>query len=178
MSLITTVRIEKAVQTYDFWMEFYGVDGRRRRVQRGELRANLAEAAADVGVARALANTGDVKALAHAVGEPHARRPRWLAGALAGALTAGLLFYAWAFSAFAFVGGVEASSVASEVTSRDVFPWLGLAFAAQVNADGIWFTGDLPWPVLVGGLLVLLLVARPWRAFAATTPSSDVGFVA
>ena len=53
MSLIDRFRRENAVQQYDFWLDLRAVPMRRRRELRRELRANLTEASADVGMTRA-----------------------------------------------------------------------------------------------------------------------------
>src|SRR5699024_11186186 len=63
------IRLEHAVQRYDFWLDMRGVSMRRRRELRRELRTNLAEATADVGMTRAIFGIGSPKELAHAATE-------------------------------------------------------------------------------------------------------------
>jgi hypothetical protein len=64
MSLLDRMWIGRAVVGYDFWLEARGVAGRRRRDLRRELRANLSEAALDVGAREAVRRVGSPRVLA------------------------------------------------------------------------------------------------------------------
>lgn len=80
MRIYDRLRIEATVLRYDYWLEMRGVRGRDRRDLRGELRANLHEASADVGTTRALFGIGSPKQLAHAAPDVHPSRPRGASG--------------------------------------------------------------------------------------------------
>src|SRR5699024_2234324 len=115
------IRLEHAVQRYDFWLDMRGVSMRRRRELRRELRTNLAEATADVGMTRAIFGIGSPKELAHAATENDPSRPRWGQGALAAALVFGVVVLACLYAATAFTQGVEASGVVGETVRGSVF---------------------------------------------------------
>ncbi|MCE1177415.1 MAG: hypothetical protein LWW86_00030 [Micrococcales bacterium] len=166
MSTFDTIRRESAVQGFDFWMDYHGVPGRQRRVERRELRAGLDEAAGHGGMRQALRDVGSLRERAEALAEPYSHRPRWAVGAFAAVPVFAALLYGWLFSSIAFVEGVVASGVTGrEVRSSDVLPWLGTEFTATVEpgGGGLSVGSGLPWALLVLPLLVFLLVARPWR---------------
>ncbi len=166
MRLIDWLRIENAVQTYDFWLELRGTRWRRRKELRGELRSNLRDAAADIGITAALFNIGSPKQLAYAVTPEASRRPRWSLGALWAVLAGGLIMHSLIFTSAAFLGGVKASGVTGREVRGGAFPWFGVDFIAKVEPDdrGLAFgaSGGL-WYLLVP-LAVFVLVAQPWRA--------------
>lgn len=64
MTVVDTVRIETALMIYGFWMDLRGTPGPRRRELRRELRANLRDAAAEVGTGTALDRLGGTRRLA------------------------------------------------------------------------------------------------------------------
>ena len=170
MGIIDWIRIENAIQTYDFWLELRGTRGKQRKAMRRELRTNLKDAAADVGVTQALFNIGSPKQLAYEMTPEAQRRPRWSMGGLWATVVFGLVLFACLFTAVAFVAGVEASGVTGRTVHGFVFPWFGVDYSARIEPDGrglstgaenvlLYFLG-LP-------LLTFLLVSRPWRAFGA-----------
>lgn len=168
MGIIDRIRIENAVQTYDFWLELRGTRGKQRRAMRRELRTNLKDATADVGVTQALFNIGSPKQLAYEMTPEAQLRPRWSMGAMWATVTFGLVVFACLFTAFAFVAGVEASGVTGQTVHGFVFPWFGVDFSARVEPDGRGLSagaGNIAWWFLGLPLLTFLLVSRPWRAF-------------
>lgn len=172
MGIIDRLRIEDAVQRYDFWLELRGARGRQRRALRRELRANLRDAAADIGVTRALFNIGSPKELAYAMTPQAQSRPRWSLGALAASLAFAATAIGMLWTAAVYFEGVsDAGTVGREVSSF-VFPWFGSTFHAQVLADGEGLMMGItsPWALLVVPLLVFLVVARPWRALTGRSP--------
>ena len=160
------IRIEHAVHRYDFWLVMRGVPMRRRRELRRELRANLAEASADVGVTRAIFGIGSPKELAHAATENDPSRPRWGQGALSAALVFGVVVFAIMYTATTYTAGVEATGLTGETVRGPVFPWFGVDFSARVEPDrGGLATGaaNIQYYLLGLPLLTFLLVAQPWR---------------
>jgi len=160
------IRLEHAVQRYDFWLDMRGVSMRRRRELRRELRTNLAEATADVGMTRAIFGIGSPKELAHAATENDPSRPRWGQGALAAALVFGVVVLACLYAATAFTQGVEASGVVGETVRGSVFPWYGVEFSARVEPGrGGLAVGaaNVQYYFLGLPLLAFLLVSQPWR---------------
>lgn len=166
MTIIDRIRTANAIQRYDFWLDVRGVPMRRRRELRQELRANLTEASADVGLTRALFGIGSPKQLAYDVAGSDPSRPRWGQGALVAALVFGLVVFACMYTATTFTAGVEASGVTGQSVRGFVFPWYGVEFSARVEPDrGGLATGaaNIQYYLLGLPLLTFLLVAQPWR---------------
>ncbi len=166
MTIIDRVRMENAVQRYDFWLDVRGVPMRRRRELRRELRSNLTEARADVGMTRALFGIGSPKQLAYETAPGDPSRPRWGQGALVAAAVFGAVVFACMYTATTFTAGVEASGVVGETVRGFVFPWYGVEFSARVEPDrGGLATGARNVQYYFFGLplLAFLLVAQPWR---------------
>ncbi len=166
------VRSELAVQRYDFWLDLRGVPRRRRRDLRRELRANLADAASHSSIGEALVGIGSPRSLAHDMAEVTASRPRWSAGVLCALVVLMVLGLAWMFSLVGFLEGVQASGVTGRDVSGSVFPWLGEVSArVEPGGSGLSVSGILPVTVWGPALLVLLLVARPWRGVPVRSTS-------
>lgn len=168
MGIIDRFRIENAVQTYDFWLELRGMRSRRRKEARRELRTNLRDAAADVGVTQALFNIGSPKELAYAMTPEATQRPRWSLGAMWASLAFVVVVFGLMYTASTFTSGVDASGVVGQQVTGFVFPWFGVDFMARIepNRGGLAVgAGKAQWYVLGLPLLAFVLAARPWRAF-------------
>lgn len=168
MSVLDTLRIESAVQRFDLALDLAGVAGRQRRDLRRELRGNLRESARAGGARRALAAIGPPEQLARECAEAlrDPRRPAWSLG-FGWAMAAVALYWLLAFwSAFAFMDGVFASGVETEVTGRiTLLP--GVEAMARRGADGLsgGFVMHGPFWIatLVLFVVVLALAGRVWR---------------
>lgn len=161
------VRSALYVFAYDDALQWIGVSGKERKRLYGELRANIAAAAADAPMREVLRRMGPPRELARAVAAGPLR-PRWVLGMIAGMVAA--LIYAWAV----LVGlDLVASTVEAAATpgsavdvSSAILP--GLQFEATTKAhdgatalDSIAVTmgpGIVVLPLLIG-----LVAARPWR---------------
>ena len=64
MNVLDRARIVGATLSYDLWLDFAGVPGRRRRDLRRELRANLGAATALVGSRDAIRGLGSTREMA------------------------------------------------------------------------------------------------------------------
>lgn len=162
MNAIDRLRLESAIVRYDFWLEMRGVRGARRRDLRRELRANLTEASADVGVTRALFGIGSPKELAHAAIEFDPSRPRWSQGLVWAGATLAVLLLWMALTTLTILQSVEASGVAQPVEVSP-FPWFGTTFSAQSSPGTFGVGVDGMWQLLVGPLLAFIVIAQPWR---------------
>jgi len=162
MKLVDRLRTEYAVQRYDFWLELRGVRSSRRRELRRELRTNLAEAAADVGVTSALFGIGSPQQLAYAATEADASRPRWSLGAFWAVGTFSVLMVWMALTSLTIVQTVESAGV-TEAVDVQPFPWLGTTFTVESSPGALSAGVHAPWQLIVGPLLAFLLVAQPWR---------------
>lgn len=163
MKLLDRARVERAVQSYDLWLDLRGAAGRRRRELRRELRSNLTEAAAEVGAREAVDRLGSTRAMAV---EAHPRlehRPRWSVGLLAGLLTLAVVVLGEVFSALAWTDGVLAAAPERAVSgSLAFFPGSSLEYVPDVA--GFSITLAFGWLAPAAGAVVFLVVARAWRS--------------
>lgn len=176
MKIIDRLRIEDAVLRYDFWLDVRDVPTRRRRELRRELRANLSEASADVGVTRALFGIGSPKQLAYAATETDPTRLRWSRAAFVAAGVFAVIIIAVIYTATVFTAGVQASGTAGETVRGSVFPWFGVEFSARVDPDrGGRATGaaNIQYYLLGGPLLAFVLVAQPSRLLRRRSGRTD-----
>lgn len=178
MNLLDRVRLGLYVQRYDFWLDAADVRRRRRRALRHELRANLDDAAQDVGAVRALANLGSPRTLAReSVGEGGAgpSRPRWAAGGQWAVATFAVLVLLWLLSVLAFVDGVRAAGAAGRVTGS-VFPWGGSVVAEA--GPGLQVSASVPPVVWVLTLLAFVVGSRAWVLLTRRSSHDGLGAAA
>ncbi|KQT91467.1 hypothetical protein ASG49_10575 [Marmoricola sp. Leaf446] len=162
MKLLDRARLGLYVQRYDFWLDVADVRRRRRRALRHELRANLHDAAHDVGAAVAVANLGSPRTLAReTVGEAAGRpaRPHWTAGGQWAVATFVVLLLLWTLSLLAFLDGVQATGATGTVTGS-VFPWGGTV-EARVGR-GLQVSASVPVTVWVLTLVAFVVGSRAW----------------
>lgn len=167
MKVIDRIRLEYAIQRYDFWLDVRGVPWRQRRELRRELRTNLHEASADVGMTRALFGIGSPKQLAHDALGSDPTRPRWGRAAIVAAWVFGLVVLGCVYTATVFTAGVEAAGVTGQTVSGGAFPWGGVEFMARVEPDGRGVAAgadNVQYYFFGLPLIAFLLVAQPWRA--------------
>ncbi len=151
---------------YDAALEYYGVGSRERRARVNELRANLTESVAEVGLTTSLDRLGAPRALAAEVSE-RPFTPSWLRGVLWSG-TAGLLgICALLLSTDAFVAGFE--SVAARGQSAS---WSTPLWTLQATAAGAGTSADFTLSLSLVSALLLLLIpfllgARVWRLWTA-----------
>jgi hypothetical protein len=164
MTIVDRVRVENAVQTFDFWLELRGVSWRRRRELRRELRDNLAQAGAEVGVTAALFGIGSPKQLAYDSAPAEPARPRWSLGALWGVLTFSMLGLGVLYTSATVLQSVRAAGVVGTDVHTSVLPWFGVDFLARVDQGGGISAGasGSGWYALVP-VGVFLLASQPWR---------------
>ena len=148
------------LQRLELWLD--PMPRRRRRAVLAELRADLDEATADVGLDAAIAGLGAPRQLAgQYLDSERQPRPRWGHGAAAAALVLGGWLYATLFYTVGMLDALESTGTATPARGS----FLGTRVEAVFNASGIsaCFTG-VPWGPLVVMLLVFLLVGRAWNA--------------
>lgn len=178
MNVIDMLRREYAVQRYEFWLELRGVRGRRRRALRQELRANLGDAAADVGMTAALFGIGSPRQLAHESSPLDPDRPRWVLGFLWATIAFALTVLGLMFAAFNGANGVIGAGVTGRDVRFDLFPFLGAQAVVRVAPDhggivigvpfGLWWLLGLPF-------LVFLFTAQPWRLLRRRGTVASIG---
>jgi hypothetical protein len=137
---------------------------RRRRPVLDELRTNLDEATADVGLDAALDDLGSPRQLARQyLGSERQPRPRWNQGAVAAALVLGAWMYSTLFYTLGMLDALGSTGTAAPARGS----FLGTRVEAVSNATELSaaFTG-VPWAPLVVMLLAFLLVGRAWHVVA------------
>ena len=158
---------------YEAALEYHGLRRREIRARVDELRANLAESAADGGVTAALDRLGPPRALAAEVADVR-MAPSWMRGViwLAGALVIGLV--ALAMSVSALLGAIESLAVADgTATWSTSFVTVTATAGAIGTADS--FGVELPFITFALLLLPFLVGARVWRLWTGRRGRKAVG---
>ncbi len=173
-SAISRVRIEWAVVRYDFWLDLRCVPGRERRPLRRELRANLLDASATVGIDKALAGVGSPRTLAITAATDEILTSRWVAGAMA-AFTASLaLVLLFLFMSLYYTEGVLDSGIMGQ-TSSSLFPFIGSRVTVDNSESGFIVEGHPGLLPVVVAILTWLAVARPWRRLRSRAEPLVIG---
>lgn len=166
MNVLGHLRIERAVQSYDFWLDLRGAAGSRRRELRRELRANLREAAGRRGATAAVRALGGARQMAAEAVPENRTMPRWTAGLQAGAAALLAVLLVELLAALAWLDGAMAATEDGRVQGAlTLFPGSSLTYEPQGQGFSLLMAPG--WACLVVGVLALLLVARPWRLLTA-----------
>jgi len=165
MNVLDRARIMGATLSYDLWLDFAGLPGRRRRDLRRELRANLGDATARVGSRNAVRGLGSTRVMAAAASAPDPTRPRWTVGFTVGMCLLGLSLLAEGLAALSWLDGAMAATPESPASGAlTFFPGSSLTYAP--SASGFLLSVDFGWACLAVGLIAFVLAARPWRLFS------------
>lgn len=145
---------------YDAALEYHGLRRRELRTRVNELRANLAESAADGGVAAAIGRLGPPRVLAAEVAGAR-MVPSWSRGALwlAGAMAVGV--FALVMSTSAFLAAVESAAAPGDTATWSTF--FMTMTATSTHSGPPTFTLELPLVTLALLLVPFGLGARVWR---------------
>jgi hypothetical protein len=163
MNVLDRIRIERAVLSYDWWLDLRGTSWRRRRDLRGELRANLREAAAHGGSRAAVDALGSTRQMATDASAEDPTRPRWTVGVHSGLTALLLTLFAAFLAGLAWADGVMSADPDEPVRgSITLLP--GSSMEYQPLTDGFAVSASVGWLPVAVGLLVFVIVARPWRA--------------
>lgn len=173
ISSVDKGKITWACARYDFWLDLNSVPRQRRRALRAELKSNLAEASADVGVQTAFANLGSLRTLASETTRDGQLRSRWLAGWVAALSTFVGLIVTFLFLTLYYTEGVLDAGATEPVTSS-LFPYLGSSVTVDPAAGGVaWSIGPGPMP-LAAALAAWIFVAKPWRSIGSSGSAADL----
>ncbi len=146
------------LQDVDLWLS--GLPRHRRRAILTELRANLAEAAAAVGMSEAIAELGTARSLARSYLDEEPRRgPDWMSGATGAVIALGLGMYAlmiYVFGMLDALNGVGGGTVTGNALGVRV---RATHTTAEISAS---FSG-FSWIWCGAVIVVWLLCARVWR---------------
>jgi hypothetical protein len=163
MNVLDRLRIERAVLSYDWWLDLRGTPARRRRGLRGELRGNLRDAAARVGTRHAVASLGSTRQMAAETSIDDPSRPRWAVGIYCGIAGLMLTVLVAVLAGLAWADGVM-SADPSEPVRGSVTLLPGSSMEYSPLGDGFAISTSVGWLPVAVGLLTFVLVARPWRA--------------
>jgi hypothetical protein len=159
LSLTDRLRRWSYLQDVELWLD--PMSGRRRREVLRELRTNLADAAADVGMTQAIEDLGKPRDLARELvdAEPR-RRPSWSLGVLgAGAV---LLIAMLAGMSYLF-GLTDGALGAGGGTVEGGFLGVQIVTVAT-DAELSWTLSGWSWPVTIAALIGFLIASAAWRA--------------
>lgn len=163
MFVLDRIRIERAVLSYDFWLDLRGTPWRRRRGLRAELRANLREAAAHSGSKAAVGALGSTRQMAAETAAEDPTRPRWTVGVHSGVIALFLTLFVALLAGLAWADGVMDAAPDEPVRgSVTLLPGSSMEYRPLENGFSVWTS--VGWLPLIVGLLVFVIAARPWRA--------------
>jgi len=159
---VSQVRSARYVVAYDDALQWLGVRYRERERLTGELRANIAAAAADAPVTEVLERMGSAKDLARGVAARR-RGPTWMAGTAAALAAVVAQVAATILMQLTFLATVE--KVADPYETVSVRAPLGLVFEGTLG-DGGWVqaASSTSSPAsLILPAVAFILFSRPWR---------------
>ncbi len=165
MNVLDRARIERAVLSYDFWLDVRGTPWRRRRDLRAELRANLREATAHAGAKAAVGALGSTRQMAADAAPEDPTRPRWTVGVHSGVTALCLTLLVSLLAGSAWADGVMDADPDEPVSGSVTF-LPGSSMEYRPLEDGFSVGTSVGWLPVAVGLLVFVLAARPWRALA------------
>lgn len=146
------------LQDVDLWLS--ALPGSQRRKILRDLRANLADAAREGGMATAIADLGPARPLAREYLESDpAGRPVWYQGAIAALVVLSLAVVGFAVYSFGMLDALEHSGAGA---AQGAFLGVRIDAVARPEEIGVAFRG-FSWPTLIGGLLAWALGCRIWR---------------
>jgi hypothetical protein len=163
MNAMDRARIERAVLSYDFWLDLRGTPWRRRRDLRAELRANLREASARSGSKTAVGALGSTRQMAADAAAEDTGRPRWTVGVHSGVTALLLTLLLALLTGLAWADGVMDADPDGPVSgSVTLLP--GSSMEYRPLESGFSVETGVGWLPVAVGLLVFVIAARPWRA--------------
>jgi hypothetical protein len=152
------LRIEAAIKNVDWQLQGW-VPGRRRRQIRDELRANLREAAGDVGYEEAVRRLGGLRELAAEYLEAERRRVNIRAGIFSALVVFEALALLWYCMLASFRAGADAGRAGMAEASVGPF-----SFSGDPGLGGASYGLDVAWPLWVLlPLLAFVSGSQAWR---------------
>lgn len=160
---VSQARSARFVVAYEDALEWLGVGYRERGRLTRELRANIADAAADAPVPEVLTRMGSAKELARGVAARR-RGPTWLIGGVAAVAMIAVQVLVTILMNVSFISAVEAGSVPNHMVKGTVLP--GLTFGARLGDSGVVdsLSANFSSWWLILPVLAFILGSRAWRA--------------
>jgi hypothetical protein len=165
---VSQARSARYVVTYEDALQWLGVRYRERGRLTRELRANIADAAADASVPEVLTRMGSAKELARGVAARR-RGPTWLIGGIAAVIMIAVQELVTILMNVSFISAVKAGSVPNHMVTGTVLP--GLTFGARLGDSGVVdsLSAHVSSWWLILSVLAFVLWSRPWRLLTART---------
>jgi len=160
LSLIDQIRREWYVSKVDFLAQ--DVPGGYRKGMRRELRADLAAAAAQIGMSQAVEDLGPAAALAQEYKRAEGRvLPHWWTGVIVFAI----VFYFWVGTLLSMAYGMSeaAQQLAGDRTVTVEAQWLGSTVSITEGADLSSAGVEFSFSTIVVMVILPLVAARAWR---------------
>ena len=161
------LRISSALIRYELWLELRGVNRRRRRDLVEELRANLHDAAAQIGSGPAVAALGPVRLMSSEAAGPARGRPHWAAGIITAAM---LFLVVTVLELVATAAWVSAADTAGVDRLQGALPLFPGSRANWERLDGGLSVALEPGWLVVAAVVGFVVAARPWLGL--TRPGS------
>lgn len=146
------------LQDVELWLD--PMPGRRRREVIRELRTNLADAAADVGMTNAIEDLGKPRDLAREFvkAEPR-RRPSWSLGVIG----AGAVLLVAMLAGLAYAFGMSDSLLDTGGGSAEG-AFLGIrVLAVGTESELSWTWSGWSWPITIVAVIAFLVASSAWR---------------
>lgn len=172
LGLLAGLRAVVCVTQCDAALEYHGLRRCELRARVDELRANLAESAADSGVAAAMHRLGPPRVLAAEVAGSR-MVPSWSRGAIWAGVAGAIGLLGLGMSLSAFLTAVEAAVEAGTTAT-----WSALFVtmtATSVENGPPDFTLDLPFATLALLLVPFAVGSRVWRSGDKPRPRDSAG---
>ncbi|WP_420115192.1 HAAS signaling domain-containing protein [Pseudactinotalea sp.] len=146
------------LQDVELWLD--PMPGHRRREVIRELRTNLADAAADVGMTNAIEDLGKPRDLAREFvkAEPR-RRPSWSLGVIG----AGAVLLVAMLAGLAYAFGMSDSLLDTGGGSAEG-AFLGIrVLAVGTESELSWTWSGWSWPITIVAVIAFLVASSAWR---------------
>lgn len=158
LTLTDRLRRWSYLQDVELWLD--PMPGKRRREVLRELRTNLADASADVGMAQAIEDLGKPRRLAREFVEAEPRqRPAWSLGVLG----AGAVLFVAMLAGLSYMFGMSDALLGSGGGTAEG-GFLGIRVLTTATENELsWSWSGWSWPITIVATLAFLLASASWR---------------
>ena len=155
------LKVAHAVINYDFWLDVFGVGGRRRRELRAELRGNLWEAARQVGGRQAIHGVGSVRRLARQTAVESRREQGWSYGVMAGMVAFSIVLLLQLVAATVVADSAHAAAAGRLSVPVTLLPGTEVTYESLPHG-GFVLAVSAGFMPLVVAVVVFAVASRPW----------------
>ena len=158
LTLTDRLRRWSYLQDVELWLD--PMSWRRRREVLRDLRTNLGDATADLGMSQAIEDLGKPRDLAREFlkAEPR-RRPAWSFGVLG----VGAVLFVALLAGLSYMFGMSDALLGSGGGTAEG-RFLGIAIIATATADEMsWSWSGWSWPITIVAAIAFLVASSAWR---------------